>query len=49
MCRWYLCPEQKRLLRHFPESGQRRFELALERIRKLRRELEDGFIAAVSR
>ena len=49
ICRWYLCPEQKRLLLHFPESGQRRFELTLERIRVLRRDLEDGFIAAVSR
>jgi len=49
MCRWHLCPEQKRLLRHFPESGQRRFKLALQRIWVLRRELEDGFIAAISR
>ncbi|MEF8943103.1 MAG: hypothetical protein V5B78_09970 [Desulfohalobiaceae bacterium] len=49
ICRWYLCPEQKRLVQHFPESGQRRFELALERIRKLRRDLMAGFIGAVSR
>lgn len=49
ICRWYLCPRQKRLLRHYPASGQRRFELALTRIRSLRRDLEDAFIQAISR
>lgn len=47
-CRRYLCPQQKRLLRHYPPSGQRRFELALERIRGLRRDLENVFIQAVT-
>lgn len=49
ICRWYLCPDQKRLVRHYPASGQHRFELALMRIRKLRSDLENDFILAVSR
>jgi len=49
ICRWYLCPRQKRLVRHYPASGQRRFEIALARIRRLRHNLEDTFIQAVSR
>ena len=48
ICRWYICPQQKTLLRHYPASGQRRFELALSRIRRLRRDLEHDFILAVS-
>lgn len=48
ICRWYICPQQRPLLRHYPASGQRRFELALSRIRNLRRNLEDAFILAVS-
>jgi hypothetical protein len=48
VCRWYLCPQQKRLVRLDPASGQRRFELALARIRRLRRDLEGTFIQAVS-
>jgi hypothetical protein len=49
ICRWYLCPDQKRLKQHYPASGQQRFELALARIRSLRRDLENTFIQAVSR
>ena len=48
ICRWYICPQQKRLLRHYPASGQRRFELAISRIRRLRSDLRDAFVLAIS-
>jgi hypothetical protein len=49
VCRWYLCPRQKELLRlNHPESAQRRFELALLRAAKLRKALADEFVRAVS-
>jgi hypothetical protein len=50
VCRWYLCPRQKRLLRlNHPESAQRRFELAMRRIANLRRRLGDELARISSR
>lgn len=47
VCTWYVCPAQIRLLRRRP-TAQRRVDAALERIKRLRREMEAAFIRTVA-